>query len=197
MSRGQKPASGRPPTKGVLYVLAGLLIASGVLRLGGEVAPAFATGLADPTSDTGASGAACPDNAEVAAMLDAFKAREARIAEKEAQIADRMQALSVAETQITERIAALQTARDQLASTLSVAQTASESDIAQLTTVYENMKPKDAAALFETMEPDFAAGFLSRMRPDAAAAIFAGLAPETAYSISAVIAGRNANVPNQ
>ena len=58
-------------------------------------------------------------------------------------------------------------------------------------------KPKDAAALFETMDPSFAAGFLSRMPADAAAGVLAGLSPEAAYTISVVMAGRNANAPQE
>ena len=34
-----------------------------------------------------------------------------------------------------------------------------------MTTVYENMKPADAARIFETMDVNFAAGLLARMRP--------------------------------
>ncbi|NHX27768.1 hypothetical protein HA397_27890, partial [Escherichia coli] len=83
-------------------------------------------------------------------------------------------------------------AEDSLRATLTLAETAAESDLARLTAVYENMKPKDAAGLFEQMSPDFAAGFMGMMRPDAAAQIMAALDPATAYSISVVLAGRNA-----
>ena len=80
---------------------------------------------------------------------------------------------------------------------LAVAEKAAEGDLSRLTSVYEAMKPKDAAALFEAMEPEFAAGFLGRMRPDAAAGIMTGLSPETAYMISVVLAGRNARAPTE
>jgi flagellar motility protein MotE (MotC chaperone) len=75
---------------------------------------------------------------------------------------------------------------------MTLAEESAEGDLAQLTSVYENMKPKDASLLFERMSPDFAAGFLGRMRPDAAAAIMSGLPPELGYSISVLLAGRNA-----
>ena len=80
---------------------------------------------------------------------------------------------------------------------MAYADTAAEGDLARLTAVYENMKPKDAAALFEEMDPDFAAGFLGRMRADSAAGIMAGLSPPVAYSVSVLLAGRNANVPKK
>jgi flagellar motility protein MotE (MotC chaperone) len=47
------------------------------------------------------------------------------------------------------------------------------------------------------MDPKFAAGFLGRMRADSAAAIMAGMAPDAAYLVSVILAGRNADVPDQ
>ena len=92
---------------------------------------------------------------------------------------------------------ALEEAEGILNATIAMAESASQTDVAQLTTVYENMKPKEAAALFEEMSPEFAAGFLGLMRPDVAAAIMTRLAPATAYSFSVVLAGRNANAPTE
>ncbi|GGB01102.1 MotE family protein [Allosediminivita pacifica] len=130
-------------------------------------------------------------------MIEALKAREARVATLEEEIDVRMQALSVAESEIDRKLARLEEAEASLRATLATARTAAEDDVARLTDVYASMKPKQAAALFETMDPEFAAGFLGRMPPDAAAAILAGLTPETAYTISVIVAGRNANAPRQ
>lgn len=80
---------------------------------------------------------------------------------------------------------------------MALADGAAEADLAQLTVVYENMKPKDAAALFEKMEPTFAAGFLSRMQPSSSAQILANLTPDKAYSISVIFAARNSEVPKE
>ena len=126
-----------------------------------------------------------------------MKNREDRIVKKEGQISDRIQALAVAKHGIDQKLAELIKAEKELKATIALAETASEDDLSRLVSVYENMKPKDAAALFEEMEPQFSSGFLGRMRPDAAAKIFAGLTPEKAYSISVILAGRNANVPTE
>ena len=91
----------------------------------------------------------------------------------------------------------LEQAEEDLRATMAQADKAAETDIDQLTAVYENMKPDQASALFQMMEPSFAAGFLGRMRSDAAAAILAGLEPDLAYSISVVLAGRNAEVARE
>lgn len=180
---------------GVLRIIAGLMVLSSVLRVGIGAQEAFANPDTTivPPEDTELQETGDPSED----ILSAIQAREARLAEREGQFADRMQALNVAEREVARQIAVLQEAEQALSSTMALADTASESDLAKLTTVYENMAPKDAAALFEQMPPEFAAGFLGMMDPNAAAKIMTGLTPETAYSFSVVLAGRNALVPKQ
>jgi flagellar motility protein MotE (MotC chaperone) len=182
-----------PRGRGTLHIIAGLLIASAVVRLGAQAGPAIAEGTADMSQPI--IQPAPP--VETDALLAAFQIREARLTEREAQLHDRLQALRVAELEIEEKLQALRAAEATLSATIAMADSASETDLALLTTVYENMKPKDAAALFEEMTPRFAAGFLGMMRPDAAAQIMTELEPQTAYSFSVVLAGRNANAPTQ
>lgn len=186
--------------KGAILLIAGLFLSSAGIRLGLGAGQAVATensimagdGLSAPLSS---SGTQTEPSIDFAPMLAAFQAREAQIIEQEQQINTRMKALQVADEQIEKRMAMLQAAEESLRATLALADTAAEDDLSRLTTVYENMKPKDAAILFEEMEPAFAAGFLGRMRPDAAAGVMAGLTPKAAYSISVILAGRNASVP--
>lgn len=187
--------------RGSILLIAGLLLGSAVLRVGIGAGQAVATenplaAIKAPeiaaTSDTETSE---EERAQMSDMLRSFQDRETRLIERENQIDMRMKALSVADEQIERRLANLQQAEDSLRELLALANTAAEDDLTRLTSVYENMKPKDAAALFEEMEPAFAAGFLGRMRPDAAAGVMAGLSPQVAYSISVILAGRNADVP--
>lgn len=189
----------RRKSKSVLYLLAGLLLASGTIRIGDSVGQAFAASGAQPEDgqEHAAGVEECLPLAEAEALLQAFAGREEQLSLRESQFETRMQTLKVAEEQIEMRLAELSAARESLAATLAIAETAAETDVDQLTQVYQNMKPRDAADLFAEMSPDFAAGFLGRMRPDAAAAILAGLEPSTAYSISVHLAGRNANAPTQ
>lgn len=179
---------------GVLHIVAGFLVASAMIRLGGVTGPAMADeaiGVLEekrgPSVLTGE-----PD-----ALLAAFQDREERLAAREAMLRDRMQALRLAEIEIEDKLQALLAAEAALSDMITLADGAAETDLARLTSVYENMKPKEAAALFEEMPPQFAAGFLGMMRPDAAALIMTQLEPETAYSFSVVLAGRHANVPTQ
>ncbi|NVK14564.1 MAG: hypothetical protein HWE35_10320 [Rhodobacteraceae bacterium] len=190
---------------GTLMMLALLLMGSAVVRLGLEAGPAIAREVASlkeaGQEDAGHDGQplrdAMPTSAELQTMLSAFKQREEVLAAREAEIEDRMKALEIADQAIEMKLAALEQAEEKLRATLALADGATEADVSRLTTVYEQMKPKEASALFEEMDPAFAAGFLARMQPEAAAGIMAGLSPEAAYTISVVLAGRNGSVPKE
>ncbi|WP_390911624.1 MotE family protein [Pseudosulfitobacter sp. SM2401] len=184
---------------GPLFLIVGLLIGSAVLRIGLGTSAAMAKSEEAPQSSEPAM-LEKPiqvetETVEISALVNAIQKREERVAEIELKQRMRGKALDVVQHEIERRIEALKLAEERLSATLARADTAAEDDVARLTTVYENMKPKDSAALFEEMEPKFAAGFLGRMRPDSAAAILSGLKPETAYTISVILAGRNANAP--
>lgn len=202
----KRGTSKRRSGRGTTLLIVGMLVTSAVLRVGAGSGEAMAQAneqrevqapeqenmkaATDLPAETGAV-----DRAEMSALLTALREREERIKAREAQIEMRSRALEVADSEISKRLETLQQAEENLRQTLALADEAAEDDLARLTAVYENMKPKDAAALFATMEPDFAAGFMGRMRPDAAAAVMAGLPPDVAYSISVILAGRNANAP--
>lgn len=189
------------PTRGTIILIAGLFTASSVIRIlsgadaavaqssdSSEISPPIQVNRLEPKQEVFT-------RTDIQSLLDAFTAREARIADKEKKLNIRAKALDVSQIEIERRINALEDAEERLSATLAKAQTASEDDLTRLTDVYENMKPKNASALFEAMEPEFAAGFLARMRPDVAAKILSGLDPQIAYSISAILAGQNARVP--
>jgi len=198
--RWRVPGKSRGRTRGVLAVIGGLMVASALVRLGAGTAEALeemAPGTETTTAASGQMVGDCVNDEGLTPVLEALQTREDRLAQREADLRKRLQALSVAETEIDRKMAALQTAEERLRATLTMAQTAADDDVAQLTQVYAAMKPKQAAALFEEMDPDFAAGFLGRMRPDAASAILAGLTPQKAYTISVILAGRNADAPRE
>ncbi|MCE8001075.1 MAG: hypothetical protein HEP70_19755 [Rhodobiaceae bacterium] len=183
--------------RGALSMVIVLLVGSAVVRLASGTGAAIAREVqpAEPAPQAENNQPAEPDREGMTRMLAAFQQREATLRERERDMEDRMAALTQAEAAIAVQMQALVDAENRLRETLSLADGASETDLTQLTAVYENMKPKEAAALFEEMDPEFAAGFMGRMRADAAAGIMAGLSPQAAYSISAVMAGRHTDVP--
>ncbi|WP_299295676.1 hypothetical protein [uncultured Tateyamaria sp.] len=186
--------------RGSILLISALLIGSAALRIaigaGAAVAEAdLGMQLVLPTEQSEATKTTSDDTQQVQSLLEALQDREQAVKKKEMALEMRAKALEVTQIEVERRMDALQQTEKQLRSTLALAQTAAEDDLARLTTVYESMKPKDAAALFGAMEPEFAAGFLARMRPDAAAKVMSGLDPQVAYSISAILAGRNAKAP--
>lgn len=179
-------AAARPALGGIgLIVLC--FLGSGLLRLG-ESGWALAEGVA-------ATAGATP--AEADRLLEAIRTREAQLSAEEARLADRQQSLGVAEKKLAEQLAAFETAQKNLESTLAMADQAAERDIARMTTVYENMKPEDAARIFERMDVSFAAGLLARMRPDLAAQVLTGMNADAAYAVTLTIASRNSGVPTR
>lgn len=203
MSNKTKPTRSKRTRVGTLFMLSVLLIGSAVVRLGFEAGPAIAREVANLPESEAAKGDGAkhrettPSSAELQHMLAAFQQREKALAAQEAEIEDRMKAMEIADQAINQKLAALEAAEVKLEATLSLADGATEADLARLTAVYEQMKPKDSALLFEEMDPDFAAGFLARMKSEAAAGIMAGLTPLAAYTISVVLAGRNGSVPKE
>ena len=201
MTHSSHPGRKRPSRNGALFILSVLMIGSATLRLGLYAGPAIAREPAKQEAPEMKSPdsaiPSAPGSKELRLLLEALGTRERRVMLREKQNQDRTKALEIADRAIEARIDALKAAEQNLAATLALADVASENDVALLTSFYDRMKPKQAAALFETMDPEFAAGFLARMRPESAATILAGLSPMAAYSISVVLAGRNSAAPKE
>lgn len=172
----------------VLWLIGVLFCASATLNLFSGVEAAVAEQAKAELAD---------EKPDMDAVILALQNREAALDDREASLEARAKEIENAEQQLYQARDALEAAEASLKATMAKADGAEEADLARLTSVYENMKPKDAAALFKEMAPEFAAGFLARMRPDAAAALVAGLEPKSAYAISLILANRNAKAPTK
>jgi len=139
----------------------------------------------------------CGTEADKNELLRLIREREQTLDKQEMELRLRKQDLAVSEKLIREQLVKLEAAEESLSKTLALADNAAENDISQLTSVYQNMKPKSAAQVFEGMDPRFAAGFLMAMRPESAAAIMSSLSAEKAYSVSVLMAARNARAPKE
>lgn len=180
----------KPTGRGILGLISVTLLASGAIRLGLGMGEAVAN-----APDMSAEPMVCPQ--PPVALAEALTQREQRLAAQEYALNDRLAALALADKAIEARLVALTETEARLSATIAMADGAAESDLARLTTVYEAMKPKDAAPLFEQMAPEFAAGFLGRMKPDAAAGILGGMTADKAYAVTILLASRNAGAPTE
>lgn len=178
-----------------LSIVVGVLIAAVIMKLNSQNLAVYAQDEIT-ADDRAATVLELPFSATgLERILDAFRVREADLTAAEAQLDQRRASLVQAQRDIESRISELQQIEKSLEATLALSNIGAEDDINQLASVYENMKPEDAAKVFSIMTPNFAAGFLGRMQPDAAAAILADLDPEVGHTISVVFAGRNAKDP--
>jgi len=207
MSSPTKTRMPRRSSRSVLMLLAFLLATSGLIRIGSGTGLAVAREV-QPLIEKSAAKVGPKHGLDdgVSELLAALQKRsnvldsseqefDARVKKFEELSARKTAELEKSKAEISQNLLELRQAEQDLAATIAMAESASEGDIARLTEVYENMKPKKAALLFEEMAPEFAAGFLARMQPAAAAAIMAGLTSQKAYGISVILAGRNATVP--
>lgn len=125
-------------------------------------------------------------------ILESFKERRLLIEEKEAAIQDRERTLEALEKRISERMAALDESNTRLEEKMTVMRNMAQEDVAHLTRMYQNMKPKQAGEIFNKMDTVFAAGFLRLMDSNQAGLIMASMDTDKAYAISIVIASQNA-----
>jgi flagellar motility protein MotE (MotC chaperone) len=141
-----------------LGILVAMLFLSAALRLAIGAGPALAEAedILPETPEALPEGRADCDGAVSGELLAALEAREERLTTRESQLADRMQALRVAEQEVREHLEQLRAAEESLEATIATAETANDGDITSLVSVYEGMKPAEAAALFEEMAPEFA-----------------------------------------
>lgn len=195
MRRSTKAKRIRKRGSGVLMLVSGFLVASGLVRLGDGTGIALAREIGTFMNQASAAPPSSSENTPgFEELIAAIRAREAKIEETEARLTERERVIAVVGQEVDAKLQELAEAEASLQSLLTQTDSAAEDDISRLTSMYEAMKPEDAAALFEQMDPSFAAGFLARMRADAAGAVLAGLPPDKAYALSVVLAGRNASI---
>ena len=191
--RKPKRPTRRKIQNGALMVVIGCFITSAMIRMGVS-GPAIAEQMAasqnnvvpETHADTDIT-----DMAELDLMLDTIREREASLNSEDERISARLEILNSVEVEFERKRQELEDAEKKLAATLAQTDDAVLRDIAQLTAVYENMKPKNAAVIFDEMDPNFSAGFLIRMNPQAAADILSSMETNTAYEVSVIMANRN------
>jgi flagellar motility protein MotE (MotC chaperone) len=120
---------------------------------------------------------------DLAARRDALDARSRQLDERAAMIA-------VAEQRLDEKVAELDALRSEIEGLMGRLDEQSEARIANLASIYEAMRPGDAAAIFNGLEMDVIVAVLDRMRQTKSAPILAGMDPARARDVTAELASR-------
>lgn len=120
-----------------------------------------------------------------------------RLEKREKEISLRESSLLAIEDRLKGQLATVEDANDQLEKKINSLKTVATDDLNHLVSMYQTMKPKQAAEIFNSMDPAFAAGFLREMKSENAGLVMANMDARKSYAISIIIAGRNAKYRQQ
>ncbi len=124
--------------------------------------------------------------------LQAVNEKMAEFDTRQQEMAAKESAFKAIEARLEKQLAAVEAAKASLDESLRYRTSIAKEDISHLTTMYETMKPKQAARIFNEMDPNFAAGFLRKMKGGQAGLILANMKTSQAYQISLIIASKGA-----
>jgi len=116
-------------------------------------------------------------------LLERLAARRQHIEEKEKSLSEREALLAAAEQRLEQRIAELKAADGELKATLE-AKKSEQVSIKPLVTMYETMKPKDAARIFEKLQLADLLPIAQAMNPRKLSEILAQLDPAIAGKLT-------------
>ncbi len=132
-----------------------------------------------------------PMKAESDDVLEALAARRKTLDARQSEVEMREKLLAAAEARIDEKITELKGLKAQIDTVFKTAESKGDEKFKSLVKVYENMKPKDAAAVFEQLEMGVLLELLDRMNERKLAAILAAMDPARAQVVTVALATEN------
>lgn len=140
-----------------------------------------ASGKMIPLADTA-------DGSSVAAINDRLSERRAELEQREKELDMRSTLMDAAEKRIEERSAELKALEEKISKLVDDNKTAEQQQFVSLVAMYENMKPKDAAAIFNQLDMPVLLGLASAMNPRKMSPILARMDPSKAKALTDGIA---------
>ncbi|QDG76821.1 MotE family protein [Labrenzia sp. PHM005] len=167
---------------------------------GAETAPmpeegAAASGLAPPAQPV------LPDSLEIGgsaaerAVLESLGKRRQNLQKQEGQLDLREKLLQATEERIEQRVEELKQLEARINSAVEQKKKQEENEIAGLVTMYENMKPKDAARIFDRLSLPILMKVVRQMKPRKMSAILAKMSPDAAEQLTVAIASQSSEQP--
>jgi flagellar motility protein MotE (MotC chaperone) len=165
-------------------------------KSGGALSPAIAAAVAAP-----AAVRACAQTPEELAksagvspgdmkIVEDLGARRGQLDERERMLDTQIQLLAAAETKVDSKLKALNGVKAQIQALLGQADQQQQTEIDRLVTVYEKMKPADAAAVFATLDDKVRIPVAAKMKPAALAQILAKMPTLEAKKVTESLAHR-------
>lgn len=140
-----------------------------------------ASGKMIPLADT-------TDGSSVAAINDRLSERRAELEQREKELDMRSTLMDAAEKRIEERGAELRALEEKITKLVDDNKTAEQQQFVSLVAMYENMKPKDAAAIFDQLDMPVLLGLANAMNPRKMSPILARMSPMKAKALTDGIA---------
>jgi flagellar motility protein MotE (MotC chaperone) len=123
-------------------------------------------------------------------LLQNLSQRRKEIDQREQEVKQREVLLAAAEKRLEGKIAELKDVQSQIEGLIRKYNAQEEAEIKRLVTIYESMKPKDAARIFDQLDLKILLGIIERMREAKSSPIIAQMTPERAKEITTQIAQR-------
>lgn len=112
-------------------------------------------------------------------------------------LGDREALLKATEQKIAEQVKQMQQMKAEYEQAKAARDDAAEASLRRLVTIYESMKPEEAARIFETMEGAVLLDVVTRMGERRLAPILAQMSPAKAQALTIAMANRRAVLPPQ
>ena len=163
------------------------------------VVPVNANGDAIPTIKDGSGkivplDAADGDNSQTA-LLQRLGARRDALDKREADIGMREAVVSAAEKKLDEKTKELTDLQAQVSALVDQKQAAEDANFKAIVSMYENMKPKDAAKIFDTLDLSVLIKVSQAMNPRKMSPILAAMSPKPAEALTTAFAVNNSPTP--
>lgn len=123
-------------------------------------------------------------------VLQQLSSRRDALDRRARELDQREALLAVAEQRLDEKVAELEAVRAQIESLLGQVDEEGEAQLLGLVSIYESMRPADAATIFNGLDLEVLISVLERMRGQKSAAILAGMNPERARIVTTELARR-------
>ena len=123
-------------------------------------------------------------------LLQQLSARRDALDQKARELDQREALLVIAEQRVDEKVAELEVVRGQIEALLGQLDEEGEAQLLGLVSIYESMRPADAATIFNGLDLEVLISVLERMRGTKSAAILAGMNPERARLVTTELARR-------
>jgi len=170
---------------------------------GGAEAPAMAENGAPPpppppAEDDLPAQPVLPDSLEIGgsaaerAVLESLGKRRESLQQQEGQLDLREKLLQATEERIKKQVEELKKLEERIEAAVEEKKRQEKDEIAGLVTMYENMKPKDAARIFDRLSLPILMKVVGQMKPRKMAAVLAKMSPEAAEKLTVAIASNGA-----